>query len=88
MSGSNSPAAPAVYARLRALPNESLRLYHVVPENSRLAVCDTVLPVGGRPGGESPIFVAKGQLAYWSVWTMHRRKDLYGEDAEEFRPER
>ena len=34
------------------------------------------------------MFVAKGQLAYWSVWTMHRRKDLSGEDAEEFRPER
>lgn len=24
----------------------------------------------------------------WSVYTMHRRKDYYGEDAEEFRPER
>ncbi|KAK3174962.1 hypothetical protein OEA41_002208 [Lepraria neglecta] len=73
---------------LRALLNESLRLYPVVPENARLAVCDTVLPVGGGPDGESTVFVAKGQLAYWSKWTMHRRKDLYGEDAEEFRPER
>ena len=73
---------------LRALLNESLCLYPVVPENARLVVCDTVLPVGGGPDGKSPMFVAKGQLAYWSVWTMHRRKDLYGEDAEEFRPER
>ena len=24
----------------------------------------------------------------WSLYTMHRRKDFYGEDAEEFKPER
>ena len=73
---------------LRGVVNESLRLYPIVPENSRIAQTNTVLPVGGGEDGKSPIFVKKGQPAVWSMYTMHRRKDLYGEDAEEFRPER
>ena len=73
---------------LRAVLNESLRLYPVVPENGRQAEVDTVLPVGGGEDGTSPVFVQKGQVVHWSLYTMHRRKDLYGEDAESFIPER
>ncbi len=73
---------------LRAILNESLRLYPIVPENGRQAVQDTILPVGGGVDGQSPILVKKGQMVHWSLWTMHRRKDIYGEDAEEFKPER
>jgi len=73
---------------LRAVFNESLRLYPIVPENDRQAVQDTVLPVGGGEDAQSPFLIKKGELVYWSLWTMHRRKDIYGEDAEEFKPER
>ncbi len=73
---------------LRAFLNESLRLYPVAPVNSRVAEVDTVLPVGGGEDGKSPVFIKKGQMAHWSAYIMHRRKDFYGEDAEEFRPER
>ncbi|KAL2059151.1 hypothetical protein ABVK25_000443 [Lepraria finkii] len=73
---------------LRAILNESLRLYPIVPENSRMAVVDTVLPLGGGEDGKSPIFVKNGKMVHWSLYVMHRRKDIYGEDAEEFRPER
>lgn len=73
---------------LRALLNESLRLHPVVPQNSREAQEDTTLPVGGGPNGTSPLFVPKGQVVGWSVYSMHRRTDYYGADAEEFRPER
>lgn len=73
---------------LRALLNESLRLHPVVPGNSRQATNDTVLPTGGGPDGKSPIFVPAGMIVGWSLWSMHRRTDFYGPDAEEFRPDR
>ncbi|KAE8131080.1 cytochrome P450 [Aspergillus pseudotamarii] len=68
--------------------NETLRLYPVVPSNSRTANEDTFLPVGGGPDGKSPVFVAKGQRVAYDVYVMHRRQDIFGPDAEEFRPER
>jgi cytochrome P450 len=49
---------------------------------------DVVLPKGGGPDGQSPLFVPKGTNCRWILYSLHRRKDLYGEDAEEFRPER
>lgn len=36
----------------------------------------------------APIFVPKGGLVSWNLWALHRRKDYFGEDAEDFRPER
>lgn len=56
---------------LRAILNESLRLYPIVPDNDRQAVQDTVLPVGGGQDGRSPVLVHKGQMVHWSLWTMH-----------------
>jgi cytochrome P450 len=73
---------------LRYLLNESLRLMPVVPANSRQAIRDTVLPLGGGPEGRSPLLVKKGQIVSYSPWSMHRRKDFYGPDALEFKPER
>ncbi|KAL8645771.1 MAG: hypothetical protein Q9226_007150 [Calogaya cf. arnoldii] len=73
---------------LRAVLNESLRLRPAVPANSRQAVTDTTLPFGGGKDGKSPVFVPKGVLVAYSIYAMHRRKDLYGEDAEEFKPDR
>ncbi|KAI9755539.1 MAG: hypothetical protein M1815_004853 [Lichina confinis] len=68
--------------------NETLRLYPVVPINGREAVRDTTLPTGGGRDGTSPIFVRKGQAVNYSVFVMQRRKDLWGPDADEFKPER
>ncbi|KAG5993049.1 hypothetical protein E4U54_003483 [Claviceps lovelessii] len=73
---------------LRCCINESLRLHPVVPFNARQAFKDTVLPLGGGPDGKSPVFVPKGTRVFYSPYAMHRRSDLYGPDADEFRPER
>jgi len=73
---------------LRACINESLRLHPPIPRNSREALTDTTLPVGGGSDGGAPIFVPKGTQVGYQVFSMHRRKDVYGEDADEFIPER
>ncbi|KAE8149953.1 cytochrome P450 [Aspergillus avenaceus] len=73
---------------LKYCMNESLRLHPVVPSNARFALTDTVLPVGGGPDGKSPVFVPKDTIVSYSVYSMHRREDFYGPDAEEYRPER
>jgi len=67
---------------------EVLRLYPSVPVNSRAALKTTTLPIGGGPDGKSPVLLRKGEAVGYAVYAMHRRKDLYGEDAESFRPER
>ncbi|KAF2001063.1 cytochrome P450 [Amniculicola lignicola CBS 123094] len=68
--------------------NETLRLYPQVPINSRRALVDTTLPTGGGPSGTSPIYIRKGQQCDYSVFVMQRRKDLWGPDADEWKPER
>lgn len=73
---------------LRYVLNESLRLMPVVPGNNRVAVRDTVLPLGGGKDGKSPLFVPKGEIVAYNVWAMHRRQDFYGPDSMEFKPER
>lgn len=67
---------------------EALRLNPPVASNQREAVRDTVLPRGGGRNGDEPLFVKKGTNLRYVTWSMQRRPDLFGGDAEEFRPER
>ncbi|CAD6582655.1 MAG: hypothetical protein ASARMPREDX12_000996 [Alectoria sarmentosa] len=75
-------------ATIRNCLSESLRLDPPVPCNSRIACKDTVLPIGGGRDGLSPVFVERGSMVAYHVTALHRRKDLWGEDAEDFNPER
>lgn len=73
---------------LNMVIKEGLRLFPPASTNSRAPVKDTVLPRGGGPDGKQPILVPKDQVVRWSLYSLHRRKDIFGEDADEFRPER
>ncbi|KAL1882093.1 hypothetical protein VTK73DRAFT_2502 [Phialemonium thermophilum] len=67
---------------------EALRLCPPVATNSRVANRDLVLPHGGGPDGQLPVLVPKGTPVRWSLHSLQRRNDIYGPDANEFRPER
>ncbi|KAF5018566.1 hypothetical protein F66182_9440 [Fusarium sp. NRRL 66182] len=68
--------------------NEALRLFPPVPNNAKMASEDTILPCGGGADGKAPVLVPKGCMVIYTVFALHRRKDLWGDDADEFRPER
>lgn len=68
--------------------NETLRLWAVVPGNGRRSNKPTTLPRGGGPDGQSPVYIPADTEVQYSVHVMHRRKDIWGEDANEFKPER
>ncbi|TLD31505.1 hypothetical protein PspLS_03029 [Pyricularia sp. CBS 133598] len=73
---------------MRWCVNESLRLHTVLSLLGKNASVDTTLPRGGGPDGKAPILVEKGTFIAYSMLALHRRKDLFGEDADEFKPER
>lgn len=56
--------------------------------NNREAIRTTILPTGGGPDGKDPILVRAGELVVFSQYINSRRKNIYGADAEQFRPER
>ncbi|KAG4035710.1 hypothetical protein MFRU_001g04780 [Monilinia fructicola] len=93
-ASASSPHPPMTFASLKScktltyLLYETLRLYPIVPLNSRVAVRDTILPFGGGKDGTSPVVVRRGETVSYSTYVMHRRADIWGDDALEWRPER
>ncbi|XP_004964419.2 cytochrome P450 704C1 [Setaria italica] len=65
---------------LHAAITETLRLYPAVPVDGKIADEDDTLPNGHR--------VTKGDGVNYMIYAMGRMTYLWGEDAEEFRPER
>lgn len=65
-----------------------LRLYPPVPLNNREAINRTILPTGGGADGNSPMLVRKGELVVFSQYVNSRKRNIFGPDADDFRPER
>ncbi|KAF9616646.1 hypothetical protein IFM89_030880 [Coptis chinensis] len=65
---------------LHAALSETLRLYPAVPVDAKICFSDDTLPDG--------FSVKKGDMVAYQPYAMGRMKFIWGEDAEEFRPER
>jgi len=72
----------------KAIISETLRLHVPGTRILRIALKDTVLPVGGGPDQQSPLWVAKGTIIEMDLYAMHRNPKIWGDDAEEFKPSR
>ncbi|XVF22676.1 hypothetical protein REPUB_Repub12eG0191600 [Reevesia pubescens] len=65
---------------LHAAITETLRLYPAVPVDAKICLSDDTLPDG--------FSVRKGDMISYQPYAMGRMKFIWGDDAEEFRPER
>nr|XP_043629658.1 cytochrome P450 704C1 isoform X2 [Erigeron canadensis] len=65
---------------LHAALTETLRLYPAVPLDGRVADSDDILPDGFK--------LAKGDGVYYISYAMGRMPYIWGDDAEDFKPER
>nr|GAT44510.1 cytochrome P450 [Mycena chlorophos] len=95
--GTDQPSFEALNALtyLDAVVREVMRLYSAVAFTNRVAVEDDVVPLA--KGDEwvdqdgkvwDSILVKKGQMIYVPVAAVNRDREIWGEDADEFRPER
>ena len=73
---------------LQWVMHEVIRIVAIIPMNERIALQDTTLPRGGGSDGTKPIFVRKGIQILIPLYAIQHRPDLWGEDAEDFKPER
>lgn len=73
---------------LRAVLDETLRVSPPASFNSRMALVDTTLPRGGGLNGQSQVFVPRGHVVSVSIYSVQRNTEIFGEDADKFRPER
>ncbi|XP_004252175.4 cytochrome P450 704C1-like [Solanum lycopersicum] len=65
---------------LHAVLSETIRLYPAIPVNAKVCLQDDVFPDGYS--------VKKGDMVAYPPYAMGRMKYLWGDDAEEFKPER
>ncbi|KAL9076620.1 MAG: hypothetical protein Q9161_000952 [Pseudevernia consocians] len=71
---------PSSLPYIAAVFNESLRFYPPVPVELKESIAETTFPDG--------TWLPKGSVVMWATWAMGRSKKTWGDDADEFRPER
>lgn len=69
---------------LDAVVHETLRLYPPVHATARVINKSTAL----EAKDETPVMLEKGMIVYISIYHLHRDKTIWGEDANNFVPER
>ena len=71
---------PSYLPYVSAVFNEGLRFYPPVPVELKESTAETTFPDG--------TWLPKGSVVIWATWAMGRSKNLWGDDADTFRPER
>uniref|UniRef100_J3LIK4 Cytochrome P450 n=1 Tax=Oryza brachyantha TaxID=4533 RepID=J3LIK4_ORYBR len=90
VAGRSGPLDAAALARLTKMGcvlNEVLRLYPPSPNVQRQALQEVVVEEGDD-GGKKKTVIPRGTNMWIDVVAMHRDGELWGEEANEFRPER
>ena len=71
---------PSCLPYTAAVFNENLRLYPPVPVELKECTAETTFPDG--------TWLPKGSVVMWIPWSLGRSKNIWGDDADDFRPER
>jgi cytochrome P450 len=75
-----STVQPGSLPYITAIFNEALRLYPPVPVELKECTADTTFPDG--------TWLPKGAVVMWVPWAMGRSRQIWGQDADDFHPER
>ncbi|OCH89396.1 cytochrome P450 monooxygenase CYP63 [Obba rivulosa] len=70
---------------LEAVLSEALRLFPPAPMGALWAIEDTFVRCGDR---SEVLHIPKGSRFNWITLALHRRKDFWGDDCEDFKPQR
>lgn len=76
------------YQYLKNVIRETHRITPLSTVISRECIHEVVFPTGGGLDGKAPLFIQKGDVVEMNFRATLRDREFWGEDADEFRPER
>lgn len=88
--GSNAPSPSQLEGLdlLNSVVLETMRQHTSVGINIRSALKDTSLPTGGGPAGTAAVGIPAGTSVIMGLDSVHRRTEIYGPDANDYKPNR